>query len=321
MSGEKKLSPGYSQEQAAEAISFARVKELRENPVQGNFDKAHLMEVHRRIFQDSPEHRPGQYREPAKGHYKLRNLETLGVGHSTPYMQQEKVDKRLDEVLDKAGGVAGFKNLSAKDFSAKMSKLYADLDHAHPFKEGNSRTLRTFTSQLAREAGYDLKWDAQQVGKQTRDVIYVARDVEVVKRHYPDLTEDKALNDDNISRREYEAYMFVIERYKNFPKLEQIVKDATFEEKDLEKANAFRNEKPKEAIKKHPELAGAYAQLEISEKKVEQDGLNIEQKNIVVNRVKEAIAQDLEKGKDVSAKIEQTKEVSRDVEADNDLER
>jgi len=37
-----------------------RIVELAANPVQGNFDTAHLREVHRRIFQDWPHHWPGQ---------------------------------------------------------------------------------------------------------------------------------------------------------------------------------------------------------------------------------------------------------------------
>ncbi len=32
------------------------------------------------------------------------------------------------------------------------------LDYLHPCSEGNSCTLRTFTRQLAREAGFDLNW-------------------------------------------------------------------------------------------------------------------------------------------------------------------
>jgi len=66
---------------------------------------------------------------------------------------RSQVDNGIDESLVKFGGAA-LRGLDADEFSVKMAKLYADLDYLHPFVEGNSRTFRTFTAQLAREAGY-----------------------------------------------------------------------------------------------------------------------------------------------------------------------
>jgi cell filamentation protein len=37
--------------------------------------------------------------------------------------------------------------------------LLAEVNALHPFREGNGRTQRTFLSQLARDAGFRLRWD------------------------------------------------------------------------------------------------------------------------------------------------------------------
>jgi hypothetical protein len=43
-------------EKLAGNLSSSRIFELYLNPVQGNYDTAHLKEFHRRIFQDFPAH-------------------------------------------------------------------------------------------------------------------------------------------------------------------------------------------------------------------------------------------------------------------------
>jgi cell filamentation protein len=63
------------------------------------------------------------------------------------------VDAGLTAVLKELNGADGLRGLKPNRFAERMAKLYGDLDHLHRFKEGNSRTLRTFTRQLAREAG------------------------------------------------------------------------------------------------------------------------------------------------------------------------
>lgn len=72
-------------ERLAEQKSFARVKELIEKPVSGRFDVAHLKEIHRRIFQDSPQHGPGQFRPFTPVYIKMRSLESTGHRYRVTY--------------------------------------------------------------------------------------------------------------------------------------------------------------------------------------------------------------------------------------------
>ena len=175
------------------ALTYARSAELELNPVEGQFDAAHLQEVHRRIFQDLPHHAPGEYRPDAPGHIKGRALEHAGHRYHVHYAPRNQVDAGVESVLSELNGPEGLRSLNAEQFSGRMATLCGDLDHLHPFKEGNSRTLRIFTSQLAREAGYELSWNTTTVDAASRDRLYIARDKEVIQRAFPGLDQERAM--------------------------------------------------------------------------------------------------------------------------------
>ncbi|WP_353744070.1 MULTISPECIES: Fic family protein [Pseudomonas] len=44
-------------------------------------------------------------------------------------------------------------------FTKAIGKLYSQLDFIHPFSDGNSRTLREFSRQLAEASNYRLDWE------------------------------------------------------------------------------------------------------------------------------------------------------------------
>lgn len=169
------------------AVTYARIAQLANDPVKGSFDAAHLREVHRRIFQDLPRHRPGEIRPNAPEHVKIRRLESTRERYTVPYALRPEIDARLEPVLAALRGGAELIGLDPAAFTQRMAKLYGDLDHLHPFAEGNSRTLRAFTSQLAREAGYQLDWGTTSASALSRDTLYMARDWAVINRTYPGL--------------------------------------------------------------------------------------------------------------------------------------
>ena len=187
------------------ALTFGRISELDRKPVEGKFDAAHLKEIHRRIFQDLPHHAPGEYRPDAPAHIKARALEATGQRYHVHYAPRSQVDAGVEKVLSEFGGPDSLRGLNAEQFSGRMAKLYGDLDHLHPFKEGNSRTLRAFTAQLAREAGHELNWNTTNADAAGRDRLYIARDKEVMQRAFPGLNQERAMKTD--SRAEYEAYI------------------------------------------------------------------------------------------------------------------
>ena len=76
------------------------------------------------------------------------------------------------------------KDLSALDtarFARRLAYFYSELDAIHPFREGNSRTLRAFTSDLAQAAGHQLDWSRTAFTPEHRQSPYHARDLAVMR--------------------------------------------------------------------------------------------------------------------------------------------
>jgi len=168
------------------AAAFMRIKELYRRPVDGCFDTAQLLEVHRRIFQDLRHHGPGGYRPDAPGHYKVRGLDSSPMVYEVPYARGLEIATRLSETLQ-AGLLQELREADHETFVARMARLYGDLDYAHPFREGNSRTLREFTRELAQAAGKTMHWHHIAARMQGRALLYLARDAEIFRRHFPEI--------------------------------------------------------------------------------------------------------------------------------------
>lgn len=195
---------GQQSQEAVEAarISF-RILELHDDPIRGNFDLRHLKAIHAYIFQDFPQHRPGIIRgDTAKSWIKHRSLEGISGIYSVRYASQ-KIAAKITAILRRFGGAVSIKGLPLPATADRMATLYGDLDHAHGFYEGNSRTLREFTRQMATEAGCMLDWSKTGSGAQARNKLYLARDLAVLERAFPGLTPEKAMQTSD--RDEYEA--------------------------------------------------------------------------------------------------------------------
>lgn len=106
---------------ARDILTANRIRELERNPVIGIFDTQHLLEVHRRIFQDIPRHGPGQFRIDAPGWVKARQLE-VGDRYYVPYAPRRVIEPALDRVLP-GPGPAGFQTLSLDTFAACLADL------------------------------------------------------------------------------------------------------------------------------------------------------------------------------------------------------
>ena len=292
------------------ALTFARVKELERSPVQGSFDAAHLKEVHRCIFQDLPHHGPGDFRPDTPGYVKSRRLEATGERHHVHYAPRKWIDERMDATLGDVQSGKTLRGLDPDAFAKRMAKLYGDLDFLHPFREGNSRTLRAFTSQLAKEAGYTLDWTWSGADAQSRDQLYKARDKEVTQRAFPGL--DQARAGSTESRAEYEAYVFVLARYRESPNLQTLVREATYREQDLKAASTFREvagsegfaaprnvERLQAAAAAHPLLSAAFGAMRQAELFARERFADSSQREAFFASVRERIAKDLSRGKEI----------------------
>lgn len=183
-----------AQRQTLEARhTFQRIVELRVEPVEGVFDAAHLREINRRIFQDLPglgfsDATPGQYRPPVPNGndwIKTRKLETVGIRSTVAYSPMD--EKSSDRLIDLLTNIDPnhLSKLSKIAFTAAIGKLYSEIDYIHPFPDGNSRTLREFTRQLAERSGYVINWERFNQSPAGRDILYIARDQSVNKLALP----------------------------------------------------------------------------------------------------------------------------------------
>lgn len=87
------------------------------------------------------------------------------------------------------------------------------------------------------------------------------------------------------------------------------------------RANAFANETPADAVKLHPELAGAAAVLAATAKQAEADGLNPAQRAIVSARVRQNVVNSIERGELPAVKIKEEVEVKQDRKEEREVAR
>jgi cell filamentation protein len=232
-----------------------RAAELAAEPVAGHFDAAHLREINRRLFQDLPnlgynDATPGEYRPPVEGNhdwYKTRALE----GHAArPVVAYSRMDDSARQEIDRAlraAEPARLSPLATADFTDAIADLYTRLDYLHPFPDGNSRTLRMFTHQLAEASGFELDWSRFAQSGAGRNVLYVARDLSVNR-----LALDRIGSDE--TRRQV---TLTLDQFDGNRDLSDLLKDAV----RPHRAIAFTELDKADALAVFPELEPAYSAL------------------------------------------------------------
>lgn len=189
---------------------------------------------------------PGEYRDPVRSGYdwvKNRALQSVLVQSLVVYSPMDTAARaRVDEVLRDADPTA-LAALKTHDFTQYIATLYAQLDYRHPFLEGNSRTLREFTRQLAAESGFTIQWERFNRSSGGRDTLYIARDLSVnaislTELHDADVLRQVQLNMDRLGQN------------RGLPDLlRDVVRPS--------RAIAFETLPIEQAVRKHPELEPA----------------------------------------------------------------
>jgi cell filamentation protein len=291
------LSKGQRDQLEAD-LTFPRIVELELDPVQGKFDALHLKEINRRIFQDLSgagltDVTPGHYRpaSPAgKDWYKNRGLsvaktETFFVSYSR---MDASAQFRLDTLLQSVDPVELAK-LQTKEFTAAIAELYVELDYLHPFSDGNSRTLRTFTRQLAHQAGYNIEWDRFNKSEGGRDVLYIARDLSVNALAEPHLQ-------DHGTRVAIATSVSMLAGNRT---LSDLLRDAV---RPL-RAIAFEQLPERDALEDHPELVEAYKTLHAAAAHFKQAlPMDASAREKAMRRAKQKIVERLNEGDTPSAR-------------------
>lgn len=138
---------------AFETLNTARRSyELLRTPLPGVFDTDHLKAIHRYLFQDVF-HWAGEFRTTMLG--KAEQLGKLPTWFTPPHLLEHEAE-RIFAKLTRANRL---RDLPRADFAQRAAGLLAEINHLHPFREGNGRTQRLFVDSLARQTGHALYFD------------------------------------------------------------------------------------------------------------------------------------------------------------------
>ncbi len=135
---EKKLSALEAQ------ITFAKAVLLDDKPIIGNFNFEHFKKIHEFLFCDLYDW-AGQIRTVDISKKRTNFLSA----DSIESVSIKSFSKIADGYLD---------NLSFDDFVERIAEFYNDVNHIHPFREGNGRTQRIYFTQLIRHYGYNINF-------------------------------------------------------------------------------------------------------------------------------------------------------------------
>lgn len=132
-------------EKAEKMIVLAKLYDLRQNKLVGNFDKDHFINIHKYLFEDL---------YPFAGKFRTENI----AKDSFSFAEWEFIDSELDRLLLKLKEENFLNDLNKEDMSKKLAYYMSELNVLHPFREGNGRTIREFIRELAYKNGYILDY-------------------------------------------------------------------------------------------------------------------------------------------------------------------
>ena len=130
---------------AEEEITLIKQMELLKDPIKGNFSKAHLMNIHKFIFEDIYSFAGKIRRE------QISKADTM-------FYPPNLIDGELDKVFAKIKDNNMLKETDKEKIFDNLAYVMAELNIIHPFREGNGRSIREFIRLMAKRMGYDLNW-------------------------------------------------------------------------------------------------------------------------------------------------------------------
>jgi cell filamentation protein len=157
----------------ADAVAVGLIN-LQQNPIQGPFDVRRLQETHRRIF--------GRV-YPWAGEFRkdIGMLAKNRSGFVVAYGPSQNIPGALASTFAALKAENDLQGMDADAMAKRLAFYYSELDAIHAFRDGNSRTLRVFTSDLAEAAGHRLDWARVAHAEEDRQRLYHARDLAVMR--------------------------------------------------------------------------------------------------------------------------------------------
>ena len=124
--------------------------DLRRNPMHDpTFDLSHLQAIHRRLFEDV---------YPFAGELRYVDMQKPGQT-GDPFVHHGFAETYAAVVADQLHQEDDLAHLSDPGrWADRAAYFVAQMLHTHPFREGNGRAIRLWTTELAAAAGHELDW-------------------------------------------------------------------------------------------------------------------------------------------------------------------
>ncbi|WP_374713241.1 Fic/DOC family protein [Symbiobacterium terraclitae] len=123
----------------------ARLAELKLRPIAGRFDLRHWQAIHRHLFGDL---------YPFAGKLRDEGITKGGLLYAKPQF----IASAADDCLRQLRAEKHLVGLERPAFISRAAHYMTELYAIHPFREGNSRSLREFVRTLGLQAGYEISW-------------------------------------------------------------------------------------------------------------------------------------------------------------------
>lgn len=279
------------------------------------FDINYLKAIHKRILKDDPEAKdimPGEFRSEVKAEFdwcKDRKLESVKAWSFIAYSSMDTdIQTKLSAILQHID-THQLSKLNTKAFTQAISTLYTELDYIHPFRDGNSRTLRKFIREIAKASGYKLDWNPFNKNGISRDNLCIARDLAVNKLSLPHIQ-------DPHNKR---TVLYNMDQFAGNRSLTDLLGDVI----RPQRAIAFKMQPNHKAIETYPELKEALTLLESARKHFgKMFQISSEDKEKIFSKTEAYIQQQLDQGEPlnverIQAKLNESTSVKSE-EKDND---
>ncbi len=140
---------GFTDQNELEAfesdMTASRLVALDIEPIQGNFDLAHLQAIHYALFQDV-------YDWAGK-------IRTVDISReNSRFTNIRMIDSAAKTLFSNLAKEHLFQNQDIKQVAQKLAHYLSEINVLHPFRDGNGRVQRVFIAQLASEAGFELNY-------------------------------------------------------------------------------------------------------------------------------------------------------------------
>lgn len=134
---------------AETAAVQVRMAELREFPIAGDFDLAHLRAIHRHLTQDL-------YTWGGE----LRETDTGPAGTGLAHCRPEFIPAEAERIFGQLASMGRLVGFNREEFSRGLAWVWGETTALHPFRDVNTRSHHIFFTQLASEAGWVIDWSA-----------------------------------------------------------------------------------------------------------------------------------------------------------------